>query len=108
MHNLSVGDICRVTSGKHGNKIVLVIKDSIPTKFGVRALVVQYFDTDNIGDETIWLPPEFLVFLGQTESSTAKARAEDDYNKWKTKKYATSSYKLNKKSRFNGYQKRQF
>ena len=88
MHDLTQGDICTVTSGKHKEKTVLVIKAGIQTKFGLRAITVQYFDVDNIGDEMLWVEPEQLAFTKDTDIPTAKAKSDADFEVWKARKNA--------------------
>ncbi len=88
-HQLSHGDICEVTSGKFASKKVLIIKESIPTKFGIKAITVEYFDKGAVeAGEKIWVSPEQLAFLGEQDLETAGAVKEADYQEWKARKQA--------------------
>jgi hypothetical protein len=88
-HNLDHGDICEVTSGKFAGKRVLVIKAGIQTKFGLKAITVEYVDKgDVMAGEKIWCSPEQLAFAGEQDLDTAGAVKEADYQEWKARKQA--------------------
>lgn len=100
-HNLDHGDICEVTSGKFAGKRVLVIKAGIQTKFGLKAITVEYNDKgDVMAGEKIWASPEQLTFGGEQDLDTAGAVKEADYQEWKARKNAgvppASSFKPKK------------
>ena len=100
-HNLDHGDICEVTSGKFAGKKVLVIKAGIQTKFGLKAITVEYNDKgDVMAGEKIWASPEQLSFAGEQDLDTAGAVKEADYQEWKARKQAgvppASAFKGNK------------
>lgn len=86
-HELDLGDICQVTSGKFADKKVLVIKAGIQTKFGLKAITVEYFSEGSTG-EKIWVAPEQLKFEGEADLDTANAIKEADYQEWKARKAA--------------------
>jgi len=88
-HQLAHGDICTVTSGKFADKKVLIIKENIPTKFGVKAITVEYYNVGQVNSgEKIWVSPEQLAFLGERDLDTAGAVKEADYQEWKARKQA--------------------
>lgn len=86
-HELDLGDICQVTSGKFADKKVLVIKAGIQTKFGMKTITVEYFANGQTG-EKIWVSPEQLSFKGEADMETANAIKEADYQEWKARKQA--------------------
>jgi hypothetical protein len=86
-HELDLGDICQVSGGKYADKKVLVIKAGIQTKFGLKAITVEYFATGQTG-EKIWASPEQLAFQGESDMDTANAIKEADYQEWKARKQA--------------------
>ena len=88
-HELDHGDICKVTSGKFAEKKVIIIKAGIQTKFGIKAITVEYFDKNAVeSGEKIWVSPEQLAFLGEQDLETAGAVKEADYQEWKARKTA--------------------
>ena len=86
-HDLDLGDICQVSSGKFADKRVLVIKAGIQTKFGLKTITVEYFGENKTG-EKIWVSPEQLSFEGESDMNTANAIKEADYQEWKARKAA--------------------
>lgn len=86
-HELDLGDICQVSSGKFADKKVLVIKAGIQTKFGLKTITVEYFSSGQTG-EKIWVAPEQLAFQGESDMETANAIKEADYQEWKARKQA--------------------
>jgi acyl-ACP thioesterase len=86
-HDLDLGDICQVSSGKFADKRVLVIKAGIQTKFGLKTITVEYFGENKTG-EKIWVSPEQLAFEGESDMTTANAIKEADYQEWKARKQA--------------------
>ena len=98
-HELDLGDICQVSSGKFADKKVLVIKAGIQTKFGLKTITVEYFSSGSTG-EKIWVSPEQLKFEGESDMETATAIKEADYQEWKARKQAgvppASSFKPKK------------
>lgn len=86
-HELDLGDICQVTSGKYADKKVLVIKAGIQTKFGMKSITVEYFGPNKTG-EKVWVAPEQLAFEGEADLETANAIKEADYQEWKARKQA--------------------
>jgi hypothetical protein len=86
-HELDLGDICQVSGGKYADKKVLVIKAGIQTKFGLKAITVEYFASGQTG-EKIWASPEQLAFQGESDMETANAIKEADYQEWKARKQA--------------------
>jgi hypothetical protein len=98
-HELDLGDICQVSSGKFADKRVLVIKAGIQTKFGLKTITVEYFGENKTG-EKIWVAPEQLAFEGESDMTTANAIKEADYQEWKARKQAgvppASSFKPKK------------
>ena len=86
-HELDLGDICQVTKGKYADKKVLIIKAGIQTKFGLKAITVEYFASGRTG-EKIWVSPEQLTFEGESDMETANAIKEADYQEWKARKQA--------------------
>ena len=86
-HDLTLGDICSVGTGKDGGKTVLVIKAGIQTKFGLRAITVEYSGENKVGPK-VWANPTNLIFQGRTDITTAEAVKEADYQEWKAKKQA--------------------
>ncbi len=86
-HELDLGDICQVTSGKFADKKVLIIKAGIQTKFGLKTITVEYFAEGRTG-EKIWVSPEQLTFEGESDMNTANAIKEADYQEWKARKAA--------------------
>lgn len=87
-HELTFGDICSVKSGKHAGKRVLIIKAGIQTKFGVRAITVEYIDKNSTLPEKVWVAPEQLKFDGESDTETAEVIKEADYQEWKARKNA--------------------
>lgn len=87
-HDLTVGDICTVTSGKHKEMTVIVLKAGIETKYGVKSITAEYYDRGNLGNEQIWVSPEQLQFLRDTDVESAKARNDLDYKAYLARKQA--------------------
>jgi hypothetical protein len=87
LHQLTLGDICTVASGKFSGRTVIVIKAGIQTKFGLKAITVEYSGEHKTG-EKIWVEPELLTFNGATDLDTANAIKEADYQEWKARKNA--------------------
>jgi hypothetical protein len=87
-HELTFGDICNITGGKHAGKRVLVIKAGISTKFGMRAITVEYIDKGATEPEKVWVAPEQLSFIGESDTETAEVIKEADYQEWKARKDA--------------------
>lgn len=87
LHQLTLGDICTVKSGKFSGKTVIVIKAGIQTKFGLKAITVEYYGEHKTG-EKIWVEPDFLTFNGAVDTDTANAIKEADYQDWKARKAA--------------------
>lgn len=86
-HELNLGDICLVSKGKFAEKKVLVIKTGITTKFGVKTITVEY-NPDGTTGEKIWVSPDQITFLGESDLDTANAIKEADYQEWKARKAA--------------------
>lgn len=86
-HELDLGDICQVTSGKFADKKVLVIKAGITTKFGLKSITVEYFGPNKTG-EKVWVAPELLAFEGENDLETANAIKDADFQEWKARKQA--------------------
>lgn len=86
-HELDLGDICQVTSGKYADKRVLVIKAGVSTKFGMKSITVEYFGQNKTG-EKVWVSPEQLAFEGEADMVTANAIKEADFQEWKARKQA--------------------
>lgn len=87
LHDLAFSNICTVKSGKFTGKTVLVIKAGIQTKFGIKAITVEYRGEHETG-EKVWVSPDQLVYNGADDSITAEAIKEADYQEWKAKKNA--------------------
>lgn len=87
-HELTLGDICTVTGGKFADKRVIIIKSGIQTKFGVKAITVEYVDKGATLPEKIWVSPEQLQFDGEIDTETAEVIKEADYQEWKARKDA--------------------
>jgi len=88
-HELDHGDLCRVTNGKFAEKKVLIIKAGIQTKFGIKAITVEYHDKGSVeSGEKIWVSPDQLAFLGEQDLETAGAVKEADFQEWKARKNA--------------------
>jgi hypothetical protein len=88
MHDLTLGNVCTVKNGKFAGKTVLVIKAGIQTKFGIKAITVEYKGEHNTGEEKIWVAPEQLTYNGADDTDTANAIKEADYQEWRAKKNA--------------------
>lgn len=86
-HELDLGDICQVKGGKHEGKVVLVIKAGVQTKFGIKAITIEYSGEHQTG-ERVWVSPELLVFNGERDMDTANAIKEADYQEWKARQGA--------------------
>lgn len=109
-HELEHGDICKVTNGKFADKKVLIIKAGIQTKFGMKAITVEYFDKGAVeSGEKIWVSPEQLAFIGEQDLETAGAVKEADYQEWKARKQAgvppASSFQKKPWGNKGGYKK---
>lgn len=87
-HDLTLGDICTVTGGRDAGKTVLVIKAGIQTKYGVKAITVEYTGPKRAGSMKLWIKPEELAYNGTQDVDTASAIKEADYQEWKAKKQA--------------------
>ena len=88
-HELDHGDICEVRSGKFSGKTVLVIKAGINTKFGLKAITVEYNGEGTPANaEKIWVSPEQLAFIGERDTEVAGVIKEADYADWKARKDA--------------------
>ena len=87
-HELTLGDICTVTGGKFAEKRVIIIKAGIQTKFGLRAITVEYIDKGATNPEKIWVDPAQLRFDGESDAETAEVIKEADYQEWKARKDA--------------------
>jgi hypothetical protein len=87
-HELTLGDICKVTGGKFKDKRVLVIKSGIQTKFGLKVITVEYHDKGATDPEKIWVSPEQLLFAGESDTETAEVIKEADFQEWKARKNA--------------------
>lgn len=87
-HELNQGDVCEVIAGKHKGKTILVLKAGIQTKYGLRAITVQWSDTGDTGDERLWVEPSELAFLGNSDAETAKALNDADYQAYLARKNA--------------------
>jgi hypothetical protein len=87
LHQLTLGDICTVASGKFSGKTVIVIKAGIQTKYGIKAITVEYSGEHKTG-EKVWVEPELLTFNGATDMDTANAIKEADFQEWKARKNA--------------------
>lgn len=88
MHDLTLGDICSVTKGKHIGKTVLVIKAGLQTKFGLRAITVEWHEDGLAGSEKVWVSPDELTFINRQDLETAERIKEADYQEWKARKDA--------------------
>ena len=99
LHDLAFSNICTVKSGKFTGKTVLVIKAGIQTKFGMKAITVEYFGEHETG-EKVWVSPEQLVYNGADDSLTAEAIKEADYQEWKAKQGGGGSPSFPKKKTF--------
>lgn len=88
MHDLTLGDVCVVKKGKHVGKTVLVIKAGLQTKYGLRAITVEHFDTGSTGSEKVWVSPDELAWTGGADMETAERIKEADYQEWKARKDA--------------------
>jgi hypothetical protein len=84
-HDLTLGDICTVQGGRDAGKTVLVIKAGIQTKFGLKAITVEYSSQRQAGNK-VWVEPSNLVFNGAQDLDVANAVKEADYQEWKAKK----------------------
>jgi hypothetical protein len=87
LHDLAFSNICTVKNGKFAGKTVLVVKAGVQTKFGVKAITVEYNGEHQTG-EKIWVSPEQLTYNGADDTSTAEAIKEADYQEWKARKGA--------------------
>jgi hypothetical protein len=87
LHQLTLGDICTVAGGKFAGKTVIVIKAGIQTKFGLKAITVEYSGLHKTG-EKVWVEPELLTFNGALDLDTANAIKEADFQEWKARKNA--------------------
>lgn len=87
-HDLTLGDICSVKGGRDDGKTVLVIKAGIQTKYGLKAITVEYTGPKRAGSMKLWIKPEELVFNGAVDLETASAIKEADFQEWKAKKQA--------------------
>jgi hypothetical protein len=87
LHDLAFSNLCTVKNGKFTGKQVLVIKAGVQTKFGVKAITVEYFGEHKTG-EKIWVAPEQLTYNGADDNDTAEAIKEADFQEWKARKNA--------------------
>lgn len=87
-HTLTLGDICTVQKGKHAGKTVLIIKAGIQTKYGLRAITVEWHDSGLAGEEKVWCSPDELVFVNRQDIETAEKIKEADYQEWKARQGA--------------------
>lgn len=88
LHDLTLGDVCKIASGKHAGKTVLVIKAGIQTKFGLRAITVEWYEQSLVGTEKVWASPEELSYTNQQDIETAERIKEADFQEWKARKNA--------------------
>lgn len=88
LHDLTLGDVCKVIKGKHVGKTVLVIKAGIQTKYGIRAITVEWYDNGDTGAEKVWCSPDELSFSNTHDIETAERIKEADYQEWKARKDA--------------------
>lgn len=102
LHDLTLGDICKVTKGKHVGKTVLVIKAGIQTKYGLRAITVEWYDNGEAGAEKVWCSPDELSYANHSDIPTAERIKEADYQEWKARKDAgvPPATAFNKKKNF--------
>lgn len=101
-HTLTLGNVCTVRKGKHAGKTVLIIKAGIQTKYGLRAITVEWHDSGLAGEEKIWCSPDELVFINRDDVETAEKIKEADYQEWKARQNAG----VPPKSDFNNKPKR--
>ena len=106
-HTLGLGDICTVQKGKHAGKTVLIIKAGIQTKYGLRAITVEWHDNGDADAEKVWCAPDELVYINRTDIPTAEKIKEADYQEWKSRQAAGVPPKsdFNKKGKGNYYRK---
>lgn len=106
-HDLTLGDICTVTGGKDAGKTVLVIKAGLQTKYGIKAITVEYTGPRKSGAK-VWVEPDKLAYNGAQDLETANAIKEADYQEWKAKKQAGVPEMGQQKpwQKFGSYQKR--
>lgn len=88
LHDLTLGDVCKVIKGKHVGKTVLVIKAGIQTKYGLRAITVEWYEKGEAGAEKVWCSPDELSFTHDTDIEVAERIKEADYQEWKARKNA--------------------
>lgn len=88
LHDLTLGDVCKVIKGKHVGKTVLVIKAGIQTKYGLRAITVEWYDRGEAGSEKVWVSPDELSFTNDTDLEIAERIKEADYQEWKARQGA--------------------
>jgi hypothetical protein len=88
LHDLTLGDVCKVIKGKNVGKTVLVIKAGIQTKYGIRAITVEWHDSGDAGSEKVWCSPDELSFTNFSDIETAEKIKEADYQEWKARKNA--------------------
>ena len=102
MHDLTLGDVCKVIKGKHVGKTVLIIKAGIQTKYGLRAITVEWYDSGDAGTEKVWCSPDELSFINHQDLPTAERIKEADYQEWKARKDAgvPPAAAFNKKKNF--------
>ena len=87
-HTLTLGNICTVQKGKHAGKTVLIIKAGIQTKYGLRAITVEWHDAGEAGTEKVWCSPDELVYINRNDIDTAERVKEADYQEWKARQGA--------------------
>ena len=102
LHDLTLGDVCKVIKGKNVGKTVLVIKAGIQTKYGIRAITVEWYDNGDAGSEKVWCSPDELSFTNFSDTETAEKIKEADYQEWKARKNAgvPPASAFNKKTSF--------
>ena len=88
LHDLTLGDVCKVIKGKNVGKTVLVIKAGIQTKYGLRAITVEWYDNGETGAEKVWCSPDELSYTNHADIETAERIKEADYQEWKARKNA--------------------
>lgn len=88
MHDLTLGDVCKVIKGKHVGKTVLIVKAGLQTKFGLRAITVEWYDNGEAGSEKVWCSPDELAYINHSDIETAERIKEADYQEWKARKNA--------------------
>ena len=84
---LSIGDICKVSSGggRDNGKTVIVLKPLVQTKNGPRAITVEEGKENAENPFKVWVDPVGLTPLGRSNVQAAKRLNDADFQAWKAR-----------------------